>query len=177
MASRKTKKPEMKYFTATNTIVPLSGTNVPVMATYLGTIAQGVGSSNRIGRQIRLHRYRVTMVHSATTAGIVVSCGAAWIPEDEESAATIFPALGDGISTFASPSVLSVDSEFSGTPGRLENGNDSLVGVWRHDQRVNRIIRYTSAGTVLGADVAFAVTWSASSNITTLKVEYWFTDE
>jgi len=106
-----------------------------------------------------------------------MSCGVAWVPEDEEGSTVIYPSSGDGVAHFSYPSVASVEDEFTGTVSKLDGGSDSLVGVHVFDRRMNRLIRYTAAGTVLGPDIAYAAMWSASSNVSVLKYEFWFSEE
>lgn len=175
MASKQ--KPELKYFQfSQNGILAATPALTPIILTPLSGIAQGVGSSNRLGRQIRIHRIRSTVVLTSVSNADIMSVAAAILPEDEEPAATLFPSQGNGVARWATPSVTRVLKESAATVAKYDGGSGNAIAVWEGDFNLNMTLKYTAAGTVQGADYALAAMAERLGATTFHKFEVWFTD-
>lgn len=167
--------PEVKYNKQYNALIPVSGAGIPVLWQPVSGIAAGSGSDQRIGREITLLRARFTAVHTPNAATTnVVSEALVWAFDAASTAALLFPVSANNIARV--DPLLSVPvTEVAGVPSVFNNGTGSVglsVSEWSGKVR----IRYTSAGVEVDRLLTYLACWNASSAVTSVIAELWFTD-
>ncbi len=167
--------PELKYTKQYNALVPVSGAGVPALWQPLAGIAAGAGADQRIGREITLVRARFTAHHTPTVSTTnVVSEAVVWAADTASTAAQLFPVSTNNLARV--DPLLSVPvTEVIGIPSVFNNGTGAVgvsVSEWAGRVRV----RYTAAGVELDRALSYLVCWNASSCVTNVIAELWFTD-
>lgn len=178
--------PEMKFFQTLATTGIISQ-NTWQSADQLSNIAAGTGQNQRLGREIRIHRMRMTLNPSDLAADSLFALSFVCRVDPTVASSDIFPSSGSTRALLEYPNPLMVSKVYEHRISTAMTAAGGAFGTtpsygalcWVVDQTWEKgfRLRYDAGGAIFGASPLVLFATNESSISVDVGVQIWFTDE